>query len=89
MLHQSSSALSWTQFTEKKHRSFKQLVSTLALKILGRFDRNSDARGSGIIVNTSGWIDGPGFDVSLHRVNALEINVVLAVSHDKSGFTPR
>lgn len=62
---------------------YKLLVSTLAQKIRGRFDRDIDARASGIIVNTSGWIDGPGFDVILHCVNALEIDVVLVMSHDR------
>ena len=47
---------------------YRTLVSHLALKIRARFDRDAEARASGIIVNTCGWIDGPGFDVLVHCV---------------------
>ena len=37
----------------------------------------------GIIVNTCGWIDGPGYDVILHCIQTLSIDVVLVMSHDR------
>lgn len=62
---------------------YKCLVDTLASKIRARFDKDVDARASGIIVNTAGWIDGPGYDVILHCIKSLQIDVVLVMSHDR------
>jgi polyribonucleotide 5'-hydroxyl-kinase len=62
---------------------YKLLIETISKKVTARFDRDIDARASGIIVNTSGWIDGPGFDVLLHIVNSLSIDIVLVMNHDR------
>ena len=62
---------------------YKHLVSTLATKIKARFERDPDTRASGIIVNTCGWIDGPGYDLLLYCAQALQIDVVLVMSHDR------
>lgn len=45
--------------------------------------RDLDARASGLIVNTCGWIDGDGFPVLMHAIHALSIDIVLVVGHDK------
>ena len=62
---------------------YKYLVDTLANKINSRFERDSDARASGIIVNTCGWIDGPGYEVILHCIKSLKIDVILVMSNDR------
>jgi hypothetical protein len=48
-----------------------------------RLERDVDARASGIIINTSGSIDSPGYDVLRHCMDAFHIDVVLVMGHDK------
>mmetsp|Transcript_7874 Transcript_7874/g.11236 ORF Transcript_7874/g.11236 Transcript_7874/m.11236 type:complete len:641 (-) Transcript_7874:246-2168(-) len=46
-------------------------------------DSTLDARASGIIVNTSGWIEDMGYQLLLHASKALRINVILVIGHDR------
>jgi polyribonucleotide 5'-hydroxyl-kinase len=62
---------------------YKLLVSNLANIINLRFDRDPDAKASGIIVNTSGWIDGLGINVLFHIIHTLSIDIILVMNHDK------
>lgn len=62
---------------------YRSLVTTLAARINDRLSRDLNARASGIVVNTNGWIDGEGFNLMLHTIQTLAIDVVLVVSHDK------
>lgn len=62
---------------------YKQVVSNLAAKINLRLEKDVDAKVSGLIVNTCGLTEGVGFDILLHCVQALSIDVVLVMSHDK------
>lgn len=66
-----------------------QLTSTLASRVDGRLDRDADARASGLIINTCGWIDASGYDVLLHCIEVFAIDVILVMGHDKlfSKFT--
>lgn len=40
-------------------------------------------RSSGIIVNTNGWIQDEGFQLLLHTVDVMNINVILIMGHDR------
>ena len=60
-----------------------QLSTTLASRVDGRLDRDADARASGLIINTCGWIDATGYDVLLHCIEAFAIDVILVMGHDK------
>lgn len=62
---------------------YKTLISNVAGKIDDRLARDEDARSSGIVVNTTGWIDGDGFTLLLHAIQALTIDVVLVMGQDK------
>lgn len=62
---------------------YKILVSNLAAKVNARLERDSDAKASGIIVNTCGLVDGVGYDALLHCIYAFQIDVVLVMSYDK------
>ena len=42
-----------------------------------------DARSSGIFVNTTGFIDGEGFDILKHCIEAFSIDIVLVMGHDR------
>jgi polyribonucleotide 5'-hydroxyl-kinase len=43
----------------------------------------TDAKASGIIVNGCGWIEDMGFELVKHSIQALDINVVLVMGHDR------
>lgn len=42
-----------------------------------------DAKSSGIIVNGCGWIEDMGYELMKHTIQALHINVVLVMGHDR------
>lgn len=39
--------------------------------------------GSGVIVNTMGWVDGEGYRLLVHAAKALGVNVVLVLGQDR------
>jgi polyribonucleotide 5'-hydroxyl-kinase len=62
---------------------FQAQVYALGQKIDQRMKHDDSARSSGIIVNTNGWIQDEGFNLLLHAVTALRINIVLVMGHDR------
>jgi polyribonucleotide 5'-hydroxyl-kinase len=62
---------------------YKQLVSTLASRVMTRLSNDVDARASGIVINTCGWIEGAGYDVLMHCMQAFSVDVVIVMGHDK------
>lgn len=68
---------------------YKTLITNVGHRVNDRLARDLDARSSGIIVNTCGWIDEEGFPTLMHAIGALGIDIVLVVGHDKlySTFT--
>jgi polyribonucleotide 5'-hydroxyl-kinase len=62
---------------------FEAQVNAMGQKIDQRLKRDDMARSSGMIVNTNGWIQNEGFDLLLHTVTALRINIVLVMGHDR------
>jgi len=68
---------------------YKTLITHVGQRVNDRLARDLDARASGIIVNTCGWIDEEGFPSLMHAIQALSIDIVLVVGHDKlySTFT--
>lgn len=41
------------------------------------------ANASGVIVNTCGWVDKLGYQLLLHSIQALSIDVLLVTGHDR------
>ena len=62
---------------------YKAQITKLAQAIDARLSADVDARSSGIIVNTSGWIEEKGYEYILHAMEVMRINVVLVVGHDR------
>ena len=73
----------WHGSTELSPDLFKAQVSALGLKLDARLQPDEWARSSGILVNTNGWIQDEGYQLLLHTVSALRINVVLVMGHDR------
>lgn len=59
------------------------MVSTVAIQVDKRLAKDEDANASGIVVNTCGWVEGPGLDVVLHVIKAFSIDIILVMNHDK------
>jgi polyribonucleotide 5'-hydroxyl-kinase len=62
----------------------RTLTSRLASVVRQRDERDPDARVGGIVVNTSGWVDGPDAMALLHHAVAeLAIDTVLVLGNDR------
>lgn len=74
----------WHGSNSKLHPDlFRAQVDRLAKNIDARLDEDDNARSSGIIVNTNGWIQDEGYNLLLHAVESLSISVVLIMGHDR------
>ena len=62
---------------------YKAQVKKLATVIDQRLANDVDLRASGMIINTSGSIDGAGYDYLLHAIDSFRIDVVLVLGHDR------
>ena len=62
---------------------YRQMVGIVARNVQQRLDKDPDAKSSGIIVNTSGYIEGDGFNILLSCIKEFGIDVVLVMGHDK------
>jgi len=62
---------------------FKAQVSSMARKIHQRLAQNVDENASGIIVNTNGNIQADGYQMILHTLDELDIDVILIMGHDR------
>jgi polyribonucleotide 5'-hydroxyl-kinase len=74
----------WHGSNTKLHPDlFRAQVDTLAHNINQRLLEEENARYSGIIVNTNGWIQDEGYPLLLHAADALDISVILILGHDR------
>jgi polyribonucleotide 5'-hydroxyl-kinase len=62
---------------------YKAQVDRLASNMNARLAEDENARSSGLIVNTNGWIQDDGYPLLLHAAQALEITVILIMGHDR------
>ncbi|KAK9818033.1 hypothetical protein WJX72_005994 [[Myrmecia] bisecta] len=62
---------------------YKFLVDRLASLLDKRAQSNAAVRAAGMVINTMGWIDGLGYTLLLHSIEALKADVVLVVGQDK------
>ncbi|XP_057541003.1 protein CLP1 homolog isoform X1 [Amaranthus tricolor] len=62
---------------------YKLVVKELA-KTLGRqFTGNCESRAAGMVINTMGWIEGVGYELLLHAIDAFNADVVLVSGQEK------
>ncbi|CAJ1957849.1 unnamed protein product [Cylindrotheca closterium] len=62
---------------------FRAQVDRLAENINQRLAQDENARSSGIIVNTNGWIQDDGYKLLMHVAEAMDISVILILGHDR------
>ena len=62
----------------------KLQITKLGECLNARMKNDTDSKNSGCIVNTSGlWIEGDGYELLKHAIDALQINVIFVVGQDR------
>ncbi|XP_058107960.1 protein CLP1 homolog [Magnolia sinica] len=62
---------------------YKVLVKELAQTLERQFAGNAEARAAGMVINTMGWVEGVGYELLLHAIDAFNANVVLVLGQEK------
>ena len=62
---------------------YMHLIENLSQMIDKRNETNKDAKSSGIVVNTAGWVDGVGYKLLLRALDALKITDVLVIGQER------
>lgn len=62
---------------------FQAQVTSLGKMIHQRLAHDVEANASGIIVNTNGNIQPDGYQMILHTIHALDIDIILIMGHDR------
>lgn len=63
---------------------YKLLTDILAEKVKMRMDNDLDAKSSGVIINTCGWVEGSeAYDIIFHIAKAFRVDVILVMNNDK------
>merc|ERR1719204_2465407 len=67
-----------------KLQLFHKCITNLSNVVKKRLVRNLTARSSGVIINTSGWVnDEKARQSILHTASAFAVNVILVIDHDR------
>ena len=56
---------------------YKFLIERVGGMLDARHGSNPQARASGVVINTMGWVDGAGYKLLLHALEALKVDNVL------------
>eukprot|EP00891_Asterochloris_glomerata_P007429 jgi/Astpho2/7429/e_gw1.00114.56.1_t len=62
---------------------YRYIVERLAAVLNKRASLSPPAGASGMVINTMGFIDGAGYDLLLHSIEALKADVVLVLGQDR------
>lgn len=62
--------------------AFRKNLERLAVSIEARFSVDTDAKASGCIVNTCGWVEGEGYNILLYSIQTFKPDVVLVLGQD-------
>ncbi|XP_077248479.1 CLP-similar protein 3 [Tasmannia lanceolata] len=62
---------------------YKVLVKELSRTLERQFSGNAESRAAGMVINTMGWVEGLGYELLLHSIDAFNANVVLVLGQEK------
>ncbi|KAL6754165.1 Pre-mRNA cleavage complex II protein Clp1-domain-containing protein [Haematococcus lacustris] len=62
---------------------YKYLLDRMALTLERRNASNPQAAASGLVINTLGWVDGLGYELQLHAIQAFQADVVVVLEQDR------
>jgi polyribonucleotide 5'-hydroxyl-kinase len=57
--------------------------SSLANAVRQRNAADSASRAGGVIINSSGWVDGAGYELLLHQANEFKVDVLVVIGDDR------
>ena len=62
---------------------FNRTVDRLAGMVEKRMKLDPASRASGVVINTCGWVEGPGYRLLTHAISAFKADVVLVMGQDR------
>ncbi|CAI5716478.1 unnamed protein product [Hyaloperonospora brassicae] len=62
---------------------FRWQQQQLARTVKRRLAQDSAVNASGCVIDTSGWVDGAGFDLLVDAITAFDVDVVLVIGQDR------
>lgn len=70
---------------EDNGRMFKPIITRAALAVTSRLEEDSEAKQSGIIIDTPGSLNQPkgGYDLLMHVISEFSINIVLTLGSER------
>mmetsp|Transcript_7146 Transcript_7146/g.9944 ORF Transcript_7146/g.9944 Transcript_7146/m.9944 type:complete len:307 (-) Transcript_7146:477-1397(-) len=67
----------------KNKEIYKKLIGRVADAVEKRCQRNTAGKHSGVIINTSGWVDGGGQELILSIAKKFKVHVILVLGQEK------
>ena len=61
----------------------KSLVTSLSQDVRRRHEADLDARAGGLIISTSGWVDGAGYELLTQQATELRADVLVVIGDDR------
>jgi len=62
---------------------FRHATGALAQSTAERLGADAAARSGGLIINTSGWVDGPGYESLLQQIGQFRADVLVVIGDDR------
>lgn len=62
---------------------YERLVDKLSTWVAKRCATLDTARSAGVLINTCGWVEGPGYANIVHAANTFKVDVILVVGHER------
>lgn len=62
---------------------YRHHVNQLAAAVKQRLANDSKADASGLIIDTSSWIDGPGYELLLLAIQVFRVDVIVVIGQDR------
>jgi len=62
---------------------YRYLVERMATMLDARHASNPAARAAGVVINTMGWVEGQGYKLLLHALDALKVDNVVVVGQER------
>jgi len=62
---------------------YRLQMGYLASAIDMRHSVNADARASGVVINTCGWVDGLGYQILLDAIKIMKANYIAVIDHER------
>ena len=61
----------------------KSLLTSLAQSVRRRHEADPSARSGGLIIDTSGWVDGAGYELLIQQASEMRADVLIVIGDDR------